>query len=58
MDESGEYVQKEAVFEVRKRPRPQDYVYVETEIWSYSELEQRVKILEKGARLLKSLIKL
>lgn len=48
LDETGEYVQKEVSFEVKKRARPQDYVYVETEIWSYSELEQRVKILEKG----------
>lgn len=48
LNETGEYVQKEAKFEVIKRPRPQDYVYTETEIWSYSELEQRVKILEKS----------
>lgn len=48
LDETGEYVQKEAEFEVKRRARPQDYVYSETEIWSYSELEQRIKTLESG----------
>ena len=47
-DENGEYVQQEAVFEVNKRVKPQDYVYTETEIWSYAELEERVKTLENG----------
>ena len=47
-DENGEYVQQEAVFEVNKRVKPQDYVYTETEVWSYAELEERLKTLEGG----------
>ena len=47
-DNTGEYVYKEAIFEVNRRAKPQDYIYTETEVWSYTELEERLKILESG----------
>lgn len=38
----------EAVFEVRKRSKPDDYAYTETEIKRYEDLEQRIEALEKN----------
>lgn len=35
-------------FDVSKRARPSDYVYTETEVMSYKELEERVSALEEG----------
>lgn len=34
------------VLSVIKRPKPADYVYTETEVWSYEALEARMKVLE------------
>lgn len=36
---------------VRTRPRPEDYVYTETETLNYRELEQRITELERGGDL-------
>lgn len=47
-DSTGEYVYKEVVFKVNRRAKPQDYIYTETEVWSYTELEERLKTLENG----------
>lgn len=38
---------RECVFAVRKRAKPSDYVYTETEIRSYEALEKRILDLEK-----------
>ena len=35
------------VFKVNKRKKPDDYVYTETEVFKYSELEERVTQLEE-----------
>lgn len=37
---------------VRTRPRPEDYVYTETETLNYRELEQRITELERGGVVL------
>ena len=34
------------IFSVIKRPKPADYVYTETEVWSYEALEKRMEKLE------------
>lgn len=39
----GEYT-----FGVIQRPKPDDYVYIETEVWTYKDLDERIKALEKG----------
>lgn len=36
----------EFVFRIHQRPKPADYVYTETEVWSYEALEGRMKALE------------
>lgn len=46
-DENGKYVTKEQEFQVLKRAKPEDYVYTETEIFSFLDLEQRLKNLEE-----------
>lgn len=38
-------------FNVVARSKPADYVYTETEVMSYAQLEKRVEALEKGAGL-------
>ena len=45
-DENGKYVAKQKEFQVLKRVKPEDYVYTETEIFSFLDLEQRLKNLE------------
>ena len=40
---------RECVFPVLKRARPSDYVYTETEVFTYKSLEERIKALEEGA---------
>ena len=44
----GECVQYEASYRVKQRKKPADYVYTETEIKRYDDLEQRIANLEKG----------
>ena len=41
-------VRTEAAFEVVRRERPADYVYTETEIKKYSDLDERIKALEEN----------
>jgi hypothetical protein len=43
---NGGYTRQAVVFPVRYRPKPEDYVYTETEVLSYSYLDQRLKHLE------------
>ena len=45
--DGGYHTQQTVSFEVKQRARPDDYVYTETEIFSYAELEKRVNALEK-----------
>ena len=43
------YTKHSAVFDVVKRSKPADYVYTETEVKTYTELEERIdKIEETG----------
>lgn len=42
------YTKIEKCFEVNKRSKPDDYVYTETEIKRYEDLEKRVEELEKN----------
>lgn len=43
-----EFAKVEEVIKVIERCKPDDYVYTETEIWSYEQLENRVDNLEIG----------
>ena len=43
-----EFAKVEEVIKVIERCKPDDYVYTETEIWSYEQLENRVDNLETG----------
>lgn len=38
----------ECVFTVKKRPKPDDYVYTETEVLNYTTLEKRISDMEKN----------
>lgn len=46
VDES--YTKVSAMFPVTGRPKPEDYVYTETEVLNYKNLDSRVKALEQG----------
>lgn len=39
---------RECVFPVRKRAKPSDYIYTETEVFTYKALEERLKMLEES----------
>lgn len=44
-----ECVRYERIIEIEKRTKPADYVYTETEVWKYENLEKRLcEIEEKG----------
>jgi hypothetical protein len=43
-----ECVREAMIIEVEKRQKPDDYVYVETEIKRFEDLEKRIEALEKG----------
>lgn len=38
---------RECVFSIQKRAKPSDYIYTETEVFTYKDLEARVKKLEE-----------
>lgn len=40
---ASEHTRKERTFSVKKRPRPSDYIYTETEIASFEELSARMR---------------
>ena len=42
------YTKHSTKFRVQKRTKPADYVYTETEVKNYDDLEERVTALEKG----------
>ena len=44
----GECVRFENIYEVKKRSKPDDYVYTETEVKRYETLESRIEALENG----------
>lgn len=48
VDGDSERTVDEQIFEVKQRPKPADYVYTPTEIWSYELLEKRIEALEKN----------
>lgn len=45
--DDGSYTTHRKVFEVEGRPKPSGYVYVETEVKCYENLEKRIKDLEE-----------
>ena len=47
-DEGVEYTATKFVFTVRQRPRPDSYVYTETEVLTYHALDERIKYLEEN----------
>ncbi len=46
--ESGAMTSTLYTFQVLPRPKPEDYVYTETEVLSYSSLDKRMRALEEG----------
>ena len=38
----------DCVIAVRKRPKPANYVYTETEVWNYKALEERMQAMEEN----------
>ena len=44
----GSYTIEKESFEVNRRPKPDDYVYTETEVLNYSALDKRITALEKN----------
>lgn len=46
-DENGEMTVFKQLFDVLRRPKPEDYIYTEQEIKRWEQLEQRVDALEK-----------
>jgi hypothetical protein len=47
-DELGNRTTRRKIIMVRKREKPSDYIYTETEVLSYNALEKRIAELEKG----------
>lgn len=47
-DNKGERTTYADVFSITERPKPDDYVYTETEIRTWKDLDERIKALEKG----------
>ena len=45
----GSYTKQEARFKVASRSKPADYIYTETEIKNYDDLEARVEALEENS---------
>ena len=45
---TGDHTKIQKIFRVNPRTKPEDYVYTETEIKSFSALEKRVEDIEKG----------
>ena len=39
---------EEFTFKVIQRPKPDDYVYTETEVWTYKDLDERIKAIEES----------
>ena len=48
VDEVSVETTSHAIFPVVNRPKPADYVYTETEVWSYEALEKRMEKLENN----------
>lgn len=53
-DGTETYTIEEFSFEVKQRPRPGDYVYTETEVLTFQDLDDRIKTLEEGSGTVKS----
>lgn len=47
-DDNGSRTIEEYHFDVKQRSKPDDYVYTETEVWTYRKLEERIIALEEG----------
>jgi hypothetical protein len=44
----GKHTRYDACYEVKSRTKPSDYVYTETEVKNYDDLEARIKTLEEA----------
>lgn len=44
----GAYTKHDECYEVKGRSKPADYVYTETEVLDYKDLEERIKVLEEN----------
>lgn len=49
VDESGERTEESLTVSVTARPKPDDYVYTETEVLNYTSLNKRLEALENGS---------
>lgn len=47
-DEKSGYTVDRREFKVKARPKPSDYVYTETEVFTWEALDKRITALEKG----------
>lgn len=47
-DREGRYTREEYTFKVNQRAKPIDYIYTETEVFTYKTLEQRINEIEKN----------
>ena len=47
----GGYTKRAAIFPVRPRTKPADYVYTETEAKTWEQLAERIRVLEEGGTL-------
>lgn len=45
----GECVRYDAAYKVNQRAKPADYIYTETELKNYDDLEKRIAALEEGS---------
>ena len=48
IDSDGRLTTYSFVFRVRYRPKPEDYIYTETEILSYKDIDERMRLIEEG----------
>lgn len=47
-DDTGKMTVYNQSFDIRRRPKPNDYIYTDAEIRTWEELEKRIEELEKG----------
>lgn len=47
-DDNGRYTREDFQFTVEQRPKPADYVYTETEVKRYEDLEKRIEVIENS----------
>lgn len=48
VDDDGEQTTESVIIGVNKKPKPDDYVYTETEVLTWNALDDRIKAIEEG----------